>query len=256
MKKFMFITIYIIFLVISVFFINENLKVNNELALLEAENKLIQGEKEALQFHIENVVAKRQREKEKFEEALELERIKTYIKNKPDEEYVAGYLLWEEANILGEFFYDDSEGKFKRDWGKFLALEAIEKDIDPLIVYELIRVETGGTFNPNTIGPQTQFGRAYGLAQFMKNTGPWVAEMADLPYYDSLLFDPLYSIQLAVTYLDFLYKQYDNWDYALTAYHRGIYGLKNYIEQNGHGKSWYAVEIQEAAENQELLATN
>ncbi len=81
----------------------------------------------------------------------------------------------------------------------------------------------------------------------MKNTAPWIADMAELPYTDELLYDPLYSIELSVHYLNFLYSQYKDWDYALTAYHRGMGGLETYITRNGHAMSEYATTIQERA---------
>ncbi len=71
-------------------------------------------------------------------------------------------------------------------------------------------METGSAFDLKAIGPETKYGRAYGMAQFMENIAPWVADMADLPYYADLLFDPLYSIQLAIEYIAFLHDQYDD----------------------------------------------
>ncbi|GAA0457703.1 hypothetical protein GCM10008935_10910 [Alkalibacillus silvisoli] len=148
---------------------------------------------------------------------------------------------------------EDSEGLFEKSWAMFLIQKANANDLDPFIVYELIKIETGETFDPELVGPPTEYGHAYGLSQFMENTAPWIADMADLPYEKELLFEPTYSIQLAVVYLDFLYSEYENWDEALTAYHRGIGGLKQYQEQNGHAKSWYAIEIQQKAENNRSL---
>ncbi|TMW73830.1 lytic transglycosylase domain-containing protein [Alteribacter natronophilus] len=191
------------------------------------------------------------KKEQKQEQLLEekSESMKEYIDHLPEGYEVAGYDAWQEAEKAAEHMYEDSDGRFEEEWAMFLALEAQKKDIDPFLVYELIRVETGDTFDPETVGPETQYGHAYGLAQFMKNTGPWIADMADLSYEDELLFDPYYSIQLSVVYLDFLYSRYGDWDQALTAYHRGIYGMENYVEENGDARSWYAVEIQENAEN-------
>ncbi|WP_280768475.1 lytic transglycosylase domain-containing protein [Salipaludibacillus daqingensis] len=184
---------------------------------------------------------------------LEVERMKGIIDHLPDDYKVAGYESWEIAKRMATHLHENSDGTFKKDWGTFLTLEAKQKDIDPLIVYELLKVETGGEFDPELVGPETKYGHAYGIAQFMKNTGPWIADMADLPYDDEMLFDPYYSIQLSIVYLDFLYEEYGDWDHALTAYHRGMYGLEQYIEENGDAKSWYAVEIQENAEKSSLV---
>ncbi|MBM7554749.1 lytic transglycosylase domain-containing protein [Thalassobacillus pellis] len=155
---------------------------------------------------------------------------------------------WKEMKLTAERLVKESNGNFKKSWALYLVREAKRHNIDPFIVYELLKVETGGTFNPKLVGPQTEYGRAYGMAQFMKNTAPWIADMAGLPYKEELLFDPYYSMQLSMTYLNFLHDQYGNWNEALTAYHRGMGGLKNYKQENGHARSWYAVEIQDKAE--------
>ncbi|MDV2581002.1 lytic transglycosylase domain-containing protein [Alkalibacillus haloalkaliphilus] len=164
------------------------------------------------------------------------------------------YHNWNEIEMQANKMVEDSEGSFEKSWALFLIQKSEAYDIDPFIVYELIKVETGDTFDPELVGPPTQYGHAYGLSQFMENTAPWIADMAELPYEKDLLFEPTYSIQLAVVYLDFLYDEYNNWDEALTAYHRGIGGLEQYQEENGHAASWYAVEIQEKAEENRSLA--
>ncbi|MDQ0253087.1 soluble lytic murein transglycosylase-like protein [Evansella vedderi] len=257
----------IVVVAITAVFGNEFTKLKNELTSLEeelelaqAENNFFQSENKIMHYNMESLITKRAEDKDYFKETLETERIRAFIQYQSSDNEegtpVAGYLMWEQANELADHFYEDSDGRFKREWGQFLALEAFEKDIDPFLIYELLRVETGGRFDPNVVGPETRYGHAYGLAQFMKNTSPWIAEMADLPYDHDMLFDPLYSIQLAVTYLDFLHNQYGDWDHALTAYHRGMYGLQNYIAQHGNARSWYAVEIQEKAQAQAILAAD
>jgi soluble lytic murein transglycosylase-like protein len=177
-----------------------------------------------------------------------MQEMQVYFANKSLSSDVAkDYESWLTSMEIADQLYSDSDGKFKKEWGLFLGEIAQQHQIDPFIVYELLKTETGGTFNPEIVGPPTKYGHAYGLAQFMKNTAPWIAEMAELPYNDELLFDPLYSIQLSVQYLDFLYQQYNDWDFALTAYHRGMGGLESYIARNGHAKSAYAVDIQKEA---------
>ncbi|OEH93725.1 lytic transglycosylase domain-containing protein [Bacillus solimangrovi] len=170
---------------------------------------------------------------------------------------IATYKEWEEAEQLADHFVEKSDGKFKEEWALFMINEAKKENVDPSIVYELLAVETGERFDPTLQGPDTVYGRAYGLAQFMKNTAPWIADMAGLEYEDELLFNPYYSIQLSITYLNFLHERYDgDWDQALTAYNRGIYGLEEYIEENGHAQSGYAKKIQNNAKENELIAFN
>ncbi|WP_182200559.1 lytic transglycosylase domain-containing protein [Paraliobacillus salinarum] len=158
------------------------------------------------------------------------------------------YESWGELEGIASSFSTDSEGAFKKSWGIYLAKEAEKHGLDPYIVYELLKVETGGTFDPKLVGPKTKYGHAYGMSQFMKNTAPWIADMAEMPYKEELLFDPYYSIKLSVVYLDYLYQQYNNWNEALTAYHRGMAGMEAYKETNGTAKSNYAVKIQSNAE--------
>ncbi|MBU9722472.1 MULTISPECIES: lytic transglycosylase domain-containing protein [Bacillaceae] len=212
--------------------------IGNEYVTMKEEIQILQEKKDNLQ--------------EDFNKTLNKELLKGYMNEIP-EDVEPGYQHWENANLVADYAYEDSEGLFHRDWALFLAVEAERREIDPLLVYELIKVETGGTFDPELVGPETSYGHAYGLAQFMKNTGPWIADMAGLPYDDALLFDPYYSIQLSVVYLDFLYQHYGDWNHALTAYHRGMYGLEQFVNENGHAESWYAVLIQENA-NHDIFA--
>src|SRR5690606_37973726 len=130
-------------------------------------------------------------------------------------------------------------------WSYFLVEKAIDLNVDPYIVYNLIKVETGGTFDPNLVGPDTKYGNARGLGQIMhSNTAAWLASLASLEYYGKeQLFDPYFSIELTVVYLDFLYRKYGNWEEALTAYNRGMYGLEQYKARTGHAKSSYATKI-------------
>ncbi|MFC4558832.1 transglycosylase SLT domain-containing protein [Virgibacillus kekensis] len=153
------------------------------------------------------------------------------------------YYSWQKVNEKANELVAESNGRFEKSWAIYLVQQAETFDINPYIVYELLKVETGNTFNPKLVGPETDYGRAYGMAQFMKNTAPWIAEMSGIQYKKELLFDPYYSIHLSFVYLDFLHEFYGTWDKALTAYHRGMGGLEHFISENGHAKSWYAVEI-------------
>lgn len=163
------------------------------------------------------------------------------------------YKHWAYVEKVAEQMVEDSDDRFKKTWAIYLVNETTQYEIDPFLVYELLKVETGNTFDPDLIGPETNYGHAYGMSQFMKNTAPWIAEIADLPYSDELLFDPYYSMKLAIVYLDFLHHKYDNWDQALTAYNRGMIGMENYMRNNGTAKSQYAQTIQTKAKNHHIV---
>ncbi len=161
---------------------------------------------------------------------------------------------WPYIEEIAEQMVKDSDERFKKTWAIYLVNEAIQYEIDPFLIYELLKVETGHTFDPDLIGPETRYGHAYGMSQFMKNTAPWIANMANLPYSDDLLFDPYYSMKLAVVYLDFLHHKYEDWDQALTAYNRGMTGMENYMRNNGSAKSQYAQIIQTKAKAHQSVA--
>lgn len=189
---------------------------------------------------------------------VEIEEIKQILtfEDRSDVSTETSYHSWENSKELAKNFMFESDGQFPKEWGLFLSEKAKERSVDPYILFELIRVETGGTFSPDTVGPKTRYGRAYGLTQFMENTGPWIAKMADLPYEKELLYNPYYAIELAVVYLEFLYERYGDWDHALTAYHRGMYGLEQFKNNRGHAKSWYSEEIQKKAKELEMVVVS
>lgn len=166
------------------------------------------------------------------------------------------YSNWLNTEKLANGFYSKSHGRFKKSWGIFLIQQSRKHGIDPNIVFQLLSVESGRTFNPKQIGPKTKYGRAYGMSQFMSNTAPWIAKMAGMPYQKSKLFDPYYSIELSITYLDFLHNRYGNWNQTLTAYNRGMYGMKQYIQKHGNSKSEYATKIEQLAQKTKRASFN
>ena len=161
---------------------------------------------------------------------------------------------WNVVEATATNMVNDSNHRFKKSWAVYMINEADAKSINPYIVYELLKVETGHTFSPDLVGPKTIYGHAYGMSQFMENTAPWIAEMAGLPYAKEMLFDPYYAIKLSVTYLDHLYDEFGNWDEALTAYHRGIAGMKTYKTNHGTARSEYARIIQTKANTHDAVA--
>jgi len=131
-----------------------------------------------------------------------------------------------------------------------------EKQVPFEIVFNLLEVESGGVgFDHFAVGPQTRFGRAYGIAQFMENTAPWIAEMGNMEYNGrNDLFDAPYSIRLAIVYLHYLqyggkgHSGFRDWHATLTAYNRGIQGLRNFERKNGTAVSAYSKKILDGTE--------
>ncbi|WP_236560942.1 lytic transglycosylase domain-containing protein [Pontibacillus sp. HMF3514] len=209
-----------------------------------------------LYFYKERTVALESENKQLANQNQQLKSENDYLMSSPKDSQKKknGYYVWPELDQMAQKMVSESEGRFKKSWALYLVKESKRYDIDPYLVYELLKVETGNTFNPKLVGPPTKYGRAYGMSQFMKNTAPWIAEMGGLPYEEELLFDPYYSMQLSFIYLDYLHHEYGNWDEALTAYHRGMGGLEQYKEEHGHAKSWYAEKIQRKAKSHDAVA--
>ncbi|SDH48701.1 Transglycosylase SLT domain-containing protein [Alteribacillus persepolensis] len=199
---------------------------------------------ENVQEHLDRL----QEKSSELEKAQDMKAHLSFVKESSQVDWDIDYFEYNELKKQAEQLNEKSNGRFNVHWGIYLIYQAKQKGIDPNIVFELLNVETGGKFDPSLVGPPTKYGQAYGLAQFMKNTGPWIAEKSDLPYSHTMLFDPYYSIQLSIEYLDYLQDKFGNWDKTLTAYHRGVGGLEDYEEKHGDAKSWYAVEIQQKAQ--------
>ncbi|OEF95835.1 lytic transglycosylase domain-containing protein [Desulfuribacillus alkaliarsenatis] len=91
---------------------------------------------------------------------------------------------------------------------------------------------------------------AIGIMQIMPVTGEWLAEFLERPFTIDLLYDPLYNIELACYYLDYLLDMYDNnLHSALTAYNRGPTGLERFIENNQRTSSTYSNKVIELYES-------
>lgn len=131
------------------------------------------------------------------------------------------------------FYRSQIDKKLTKKEMLHLVKEANRLHVPAEILLKLLKTESNYTHD--LVGPKTKYGHAYGMAQFMKNTAPWISQMADLEYRFDKLFDPYYSITLAATYLQFLqygdgigHEGYENWHSTLTAYNRGINGLRKY----------------------------
>lgn len=157
-----------------------------------------------------------------------------------------------------EFYRSQIDKKLSEDEMLHLVKEANRLEVPVEILLKLLKTESN--FTNDLVGPKTKYGHAYGMAQFMKNTAPWIAKMADLEYEFEKLFDTYYSITLAATYLHYLqygddigHEGYENWHSSLTAYNRGMGGLRIYERKNQTTISSYSEQIISDAE---MIALN
>src|SRR5699024_9153057 len=70
------------------------------------------------------------------------------------------YYKWANLEETADALVADSNDQFKKSWALYLVNESYQYDIDPYIPYELLKMETGGTFDPDLIGPKTKYGHA------------------------------------------------------------------------------------------------
>jgi soluble lytic murein transglycosylase len=88
--------------------------------------------------------------------------------------------------------------------------------LDPLLVLALIRVESG--FSPAAVSPVG----ALGLMQVMPSTARFIADSRGWSWPgEERLFDPVYNLRLATTYLSDLISKFGSVEQALIAYNWG-----------------------------------
>ena len=116
---------------------------------------------------------------------------------------------------------------FKKDYSEYVEIYAEEYDIDPLLIYSIIKAESG--FNPKA---RSRSG-AYGLMQVMEDTAVEVAEKQSIRLDDiELLYEPAININIGVAYFKELKEKYNgNELLAIIAYNGGIGNVDRWIRE-------------------------
>lgn len=94
---------------------------------------------------------------------------------------------------------------------EFAAASAEKYGVPPEVLLAIKNV--GEKSGPTAIGPETKYGRAVGVMQFLQSTAKEMG-LADRT-------DPLASIDAAARYMKKLYDQYASWDAAVAHYNGG-----------------------------------
>lgn len=116
--------------------------------------------------------------------------------------------------------------------------ESTKEGIDPFLILGLLRTES--RFNPKA----TSRKGARGLGQLMTSVGRWAAKREGLQFSSRSLYNPSYNAKLTVKYFSYLYKAFrGNVHRALTAYNRGIGGLKYYERRYHTSVSSYSKKV-------------
>lgn len=115
---------------------------------------------------------------------------------------------------------------YPRKYSEYVEKYAEEYNIDPLLIYSLIKAESN--FNPKVKSGSN----AIGLMQVMEETAKETAKKSNIRLDDIvLLYEAEINIKIGVDYLSRLIKKYDgNELLALTAYNAGIGNVDKWIE--------------------------
>lgn len=120
---------------------------------------------------------------------------------------------------------------YKTSYNEYVEKYAKENDIDPLLIYAIIKAESN--FNPVAVSNKG----ACGLMQIMDNTAKEVAQNNVMEYESGVtLYNAEKNIKIGVTYFAGLLKEFGNINIALAAYNAGSGNVNSWIK-NGIIKS-------------------
>lgn len=114
-----------------------------------------------------------------------------------------------------------------------IALECEKYDIDPYLVYALIKVESG--YDSNAISGAG----AQGLMQIMPETAEWIARKLNLDEYN--IFDAKTNIEMGCWYINFLQERFEDKDTLLAAYNAGHNKVESWLKE-GYSKDGIHLE--------------
>lgn len=135
---------------------------------------------------------------------------------------IAGIVLVKMFNVPEKIF----KRVYKTDYSEYVYKYAKEYDVDPLMIFAIIKAESN--FNPNVVSASG----AVGLMQLMDSTAEELCNKMDIFYVKKVsLYNPELNIQLGTKYFSNLMNEYNNnYLLALTAYNAGIGNVKKWIE--------------------------
>lgn len=121
-------------------------------------------------------------------------------------------------NILKKFY--------RTEYSEYVEVYSKEKDIDPLLVYAIIKAESN--FDKDAKSNKG----ACGLMQLMDETAKEVAQNTVIEYESGLtLYNPEKNIALGIAYFKDLQSHFKNDGLALAAYNAGIGNVDKWIKQ-------------------------
>ena len=132
---------------------------------------------------------------------------------------------------------------------EIVMTEAEKNDLDPALVYGMIRAESG--FDPNAVSRAD----ARGLMQMTPETFEWVQTM--IPDSENLqvedLFQPEVNIQFGCELLSLLLSHYENESTAICAYNAGMGNVTSWLENPEYSSDGVTLDVIPFGETREYL---
>lgn len=126
-------------------------------------------------------------------------------------------ILFNAKNLLKIFY--------RQDYSEYVEKYAKENEIDPLLVYAIIKAESN--FEKTALSNKG----AIGLMQLMDNTAKEIATNELIEYESgSTLYNPEKNIQIGIKYFSNLKDIFGNDSVALAAYNAGMGTVSNWIQ--------------------------
>ena len=111
-------------------------------------------------------------------------------------------------------------------YSKYVEKYATEYDVDPLLIYSIIKAESG--FKKDAISSSN----AKGLMQLMDKTAEEMADKLNIEYNTDDIYDSEKNILFGIKYYSELLQHYNNnMLLALAAYNAGIGNVNNWISE-------------------------
>ena len=116
---------------------------------------------------------------------------------------------------------------YKLEYSEYVYKYSEEYNIDPLLVFSIIKVESN--FHRNILSSSG----AIGLMQLMESTAMEMAnEIDEEIVVKEALYNPQINIRIGICYFSYLLKHYDGNIYlSLAAYNAGIGNVDSWIKQ-------------------------
>lgn len=117
---------------------------------------------------------------------------------------------------------------FPRSYSDLVEQEAAEFDLDPDLVYAVIKTESG--FDPEARSSAD----AMGLMQLTQETFDWIASLYPLENSSAGVYDPQANLHCGCALLRLLLDQYGSVDVALAAYNAGMGNVSEWLESGDY----------------------